>query len=252
MGTVYAALGIAMSILGALLLPVRGGEAYGQVRSLLKVSASRARVLCPTCHSENDDGYHFCQWCGNTVSAHYRQVDGKGPLKIDEDAISRRYRQFTAAWAEKASTKSRSSTWNLFSRFLESRLNPGATCIEATQPKDVVEHLCWLDSCGTRRRTVVHARHRSTVGTKDLTACSTKPGECNLRYTHDSLRSNHVSKLGMVFEKELGVVDSWSSTLRIGNPVRSDLVTQYMAFTTGEQKQAGVLVKQAPTFSEAT
>ena len=86
--------------LGALLLPVRGtGEAYGQVRSLLKVSASRAGVLCPTCHSKNDDGYHFCQWCGNTVSAHYRQVDGKGPLKIDEDAISRRYRQFTAAWA---------------------------------------------------------------------------------------------------------------------------------------------------------
>ena len=143
MGTVYAALSIAMSVLGALLLPVRGtGDAYRQVRSLLKVSASRARVLGPTCcHSENDDGYHFCQWCGNTVSAHYRQVDGKGPLKIDEDAISRRYRQFTAAWAEKAS-KSRSSTWNLFSRFVESRSNPGATCIEATQPKDVVEYLC--------------------------------------------------------------------------------------------------------------
>ena len=94
---------------------------------------------------------------------------------------------------------------------------------------------------------MVHARHFSAVGTKDLTAYSIKPGECNLRYAHDSLRSNHVPKLRMVFEKELGVVDSWSSTLRIGNPVRSDLVTQYMAFTTGEQKQAGVLVKQAPT-----
>ena len=87
--------------LGALLLPVRGtGETYGQVRSLLKVSASRAGVLCPTCHSKNDDGYHFCQWCGNTLSAHYRQADGRGPLKIDEDAISRRYRQLTAAWAD--------------------------------------------------------------------------------------------------------------------------------------------------------
>ena len=94
---------------------------------------------------------------------------------------------------------------------------------------------------------MVHARHCSAVGTKDLTACSTKPRECNLRYALDSLRSNHVSKHGMVFEKELGVVDSWTSTLRIGNPVRSDLVFQYMAFTTGEQKQAGVLVKQAPT-----
>ena len=94
---------------------------------------------------------------------------------------------------------------------------------------------------------MVHARHCSAVGTKDLTACSTKPGECNLRYAQDSLRSNHVSKPGMIFEKDLGVVDSWSSTLRIGSPVRSDLVTQYMAFKTGEQKQAGVLVKQAPT-----
>ena len=89
--------------LGALHLPVRGtGEACGQVRLLLKVSASKAGVLRPTCHGKNDDGYHFCQWCGNTVSAHYRQVDGKGPLKIDEDAISRRYRQFTAARAEKS------------------------------------------------------------------------------------------------------------------------------------------------------
>ena len=42
-------------------------------------------------------------------------------------------------------------------------------------------------------------------------------------------------------------MDSRSSTVRIGNPVRSDLVTQYMAFTTGEQKQAGVLVKQVLT-----
>ena len=50
----------------------------------------------------------------------------------------------------------------------------------------------------------------------------------------------------MVFEKELGIVTSWGSTLRIGNPVRSELVTQYLTFTTGEQKQAGVLVTQAP------
>ena len=94
---------------------------------------------------------------------------------------------------------------------------------------------------------MVHARHCSAVGTKDLTVCSTKPGECNQRYARDSLRSDHVSKLGMVFEKKLGEVDSWSSTLRTGNPVRSDPVTQYMAFTTGGQKQPGVLVKQAPT-----
>ena len=38
----------------------------------------------------------------------------------------------------------------------------------------------------------------------------------------------------------------WSSTLRIGNSVRIELVTQYLTFTTGDQKQADVLVKQAP------
>ena len=34
--------------------------------------------------------------------------------------------------------------------------------------------------------------------------------------------------------------------MRVGNPARSDLVTQYMALTRSEQKRAGVLVKQAP------
>ena len=44
-----------------------------------------------------------------------------------------------------------------------------------------------------------------------------KPGECDLSDAHDSL--NHVSKLGMVLEEKLGVVDSWGSTFRI--PVRA-------------------------------
>ena len=110
----------------------------------------------------------------------------------------------------------------------------------------MVEYACWLDSCGKRRRTIVHARDCAAVGTSDLSGCSTKRGECGKRYAHDSLRSNHMSKLGMVFEKELGVTTDWSNALRTGNPVRSDPVTQYMAFTTSEQKRAGVLVKQAP------
>ena len=116
----------------------------------------------------------------------------------------------------------------LFTKFLASRAN-GALPIERAQPKDVVEFLCWLDSSGTRRRTVVHARTCEAIGTKDLASCSTAEGECNLRYAVDLLRTNHVSKLSMVFEKELGVVIPWSSTLRIGNPVRSELVAQYLS-----------------------
>ena len=167
-------------------------------------------------------------------------------MDIDEAAIRKRFHQFRTAWAEKASMKSRSATYMLFTKFLESRSKSTTSCIEDTQPKDVEGFLCWLDSCGARRRTVVHACHCAAVGMKDFAGCSTTPGECSLRYAFNSLQSNHISKLAMVFEKELRIVTPWSSTLRIGNPVRSELVTQYLTFTTGEQKQAGVLVKQAP------
>lgn len=47
-------------------------------------------------------------------------------------------------------------------------------------------------------------------------------------------------------ERELGIPSGWIGTLRIGNPVHSDLVSQYMTITQEEQKKAGVEVKQAP------
>ena len=50
----------------------------------------------------------------------------------------------------------------------------------------------------------------------------------------------------MAYERDLGVTDNWNGTLRTDNPVRSNLVTQYMAFVREEQKKAGVEVSQAP------
>ena len=71
-------------------------------------------------------------------------------------------------------------------------------------------------------------------------------GECAKRYAHDSLRTNYVSKLAVAYERDSGITTDWSDALRIGNPIRSDLVIQYMTFTREEQKKAGVAVKQAP------
>lgn len=59
--------------------------------------------------------------------------------------------------------------------------------------------------------------------------------------------TDHVSKLVTVFENEPVIVAPWSSTLRVGNPLRSEPMAQHVAFTTAEQKQGGVLVQQAPT-----
>ena len=96
------------------------------------------------------------------------------------------------------------------------------------QPNDVVTFLCRLDSCSEKRRTAVHARDCKAVGTSELSNHSMTEEGCTLRYTHDSLRTNYVSKLAMAYERDLGVTHDWNSALRTGNPVRSDLVTQYM------------------------
>ena len=114
------------------------------------------------------------------------------------------------------------------------------------QPNDVVTFLCWLDTCSEKRRTAVYAMDCEAVGTSELSNCSTTEEGCTLRYAHDSLRTNYVSKLAMAYERDLGETHDWNSTLRTGNPVRSDLVTQYMAFIREEQKKAGVEVSQAP------
>ena len=114
------------------------------------------------------------------------------------------------------------------------------------QPNDVVTFLCWLDSCSKKRRTAVHARDCEAVGTSELSCCSTTEEGCTLRYAHDSLRTNYVPKLAMAYERDMGITHDWNSALRTGNPVRSDLVTQYMAFIREEQKKAGVEVSQPP------
>ena len=103
-----------------------------------------------------------------------------------------------------------------------------------------------MDSSGKGRRTPVHSRSCAAVGKSGFTSCSTEPGECELRYAHDLLQTNYVSKLPAVYERDLGMTNVWNETSRIGNLFKSDLVSKYMAFTRGEQKKAGVLVKQAP------
>ena len=114
------------------------------------------------------------------------------------------------------------------------------------QPNDIVTFLCWLDSCSEKTRTAVHARDCEAVGTSELSNCSTTDKGFTLRHAHDSLRTNYAPKLAMVYGRDLGVTHDWNSTQRTGNPVRSDLVTQYMAFIREEQKKAGVEASQAP------
>ena len=45
----------------------------------------------------------------------------------------------------------------------------------------------------------------------------------------------------MAYARNLRITHHWNGTLRTGNPVKSDLVTQYMAFVREKQKKAGNL-----------
>lgn len=248
MAAVYTALIFIIKIVREMLpdkRPAANQEDDNQPSAFITVSPVRARVLCQRCLGENDETFHYCQWCAQARST-TTGLNQEAPIPIDEVAIAKRRSQFRKALVNKASQKSRSATMELFSKFLASRKTGRVVLLEEAQPQDVIDFLCWLDSCGTRRRTIVHARDCHAVGTLSLSACSTEKGECGRRYAHDSLRTNHVSKLAVGFEKELGMLTDWSNSLKAGNPVRSEPVTQYMAFTTGEQKLAGVLVKQAP------
>ena len=214
--------------------------------TLVRVAVARGRVLCSECHGENDGMFHFCQWCATPSTCYSINTEG-ARLSIDEAALGARYTQFTTSLENKTSAVRREAATTLLGQFLSSRTTGGGAVGMATaQPRDVVQFLCWLDSCSNRRRTVVHAMHCTQVGTAELSGCSTQPGECAKRYAHDSLRTNYVLKLAVAFEHDLGITTDWSDALRIGDPIRSDLVTQYMTFAREEQKKAGVVVKQAP------
>ena len=189
--------------------------------------------------------FHFCQWCATPSTCDSISTEEAG-LSIDEAALGARYTQFTTSLENKTSAVRREAATTLLGQFLSSRTTGGAVGMATAQPRDIVQLLCWLDACSNRRRTVGHAMHCTQVGTADLSGCSTQPGECAKRYAHDSLRTNYVSKLAVAYERDLGITTDWSDALRIGNPIRSDLVTQYMTFIREEQKKAGVAVKQAP------
>lgn len=201
-------------------------------------------MLCPSCIGQNDEGFRYCQYCGEPPGQE-KSPEVSKPLQIDEKALQIRAKEFRDTMAALESIKRRGITADVFSRFLISRDGGGAKYIENAQPQDVVDFLCWLDACGDGR-TVVHDVECEAVGTDSLEGCTTAAGVCAKRYAHESLRTNYVSKLTVTFERDFGAEPAWNDTLRVGNPVKSELVTQYMAFTRTQQKKAGVLVKQAP------
>ena len=113
------------------------------------------------------------------------------------------------------------------------------------QLSGVAAPLCWLDPCAEERRTVAHTRDCEAVSTLELPNWPTAEGGCTRRYSHDSLRTNYISKLTTAYERKLGVTHDRNGTLRTGSPMRNDVVTQYMAFVREEWGKVGAKVPHA-------
>ena len=92
---------------------------------------------------------------------------------------------------------------------------------------------------------MAHTRDCEAVSTFELLNCPTAEGGCTLRYAHDSLRTNYISKLTVAYQRDLGVTHDRNSTHRTGNSIRSDVDTQYMTFVREEHGKAGAKVPQA-------
>lgn len=153
--------------------------------------------------------------------------------------------QFRAYTNLSWSTFCRDATALAFGQFLTSRDLSSSRRIQATQPSDITAFLWWLKTCGKGCKAIVNATHCKAVSTTSSTGCPTKPSSCSLRCANESLRINYVSKLSTFYERDLDITSAWRDTLKTGNPVRSYLVSQYMAFTRVEHKKAMLTVKQA-------
>lgn len=93
------------------------------------------------------------QWFSRKMN---QQADA---LQADEEAIAGRDAEFSTAIAGKASMRTREATMQNMLFFLLSRkTSRSVISIKYSQPRDAVEHLCWFNYCGPRRRTVVHAQ----------------------------------------------------------------------------------------------
>ena len=135
--------------------------------TLVRVAVTRGRVLYPECHGENDNMFHFCHWCATPSTCYSVSTDG-ARLSIDEAALGAQYTQFTTTLENKTSTVRKEAATTLLGQFFSSRTTGGAVGMATAQPRDIVQFLCWLDSCSNRRRTVVHAMHCTQVGTAEL------------------------------------------------------------------------------------
>jgi len=110
------------------------------------------------------------------------------------------------------------------------------------EDSDVLDFLILKDVNGSGR-TVVHHRACPRLGSASLEYCLDKT-KCSSRHTANSMRIGIVQKLRKGFE-EVGRKGQYDPTMAKGDPTRSKLVQEYIAYKHLEQGESGVKPKSA-------
>ena len=109
--------------------------------TLVRVAVARGRVLCPECHGENNDMFHFCQWCATPSTCYSISAQG-ARLSIDEAALGARYTQFTTSLENKTSTVRREAATTLLGQFLSSRTTGAAPLVWRRPSRGISYSFC--------------------------------------------------------------------------------------------------------------
>ena len=110
------------------------------------------------------------------------------------------------------------------------------------EDKDVLEFLIFKD-VNDSGRTVVHGQSCPHLGTSSVQDCVNQV-QCGLRHQAESMRVGIVDKLRKAFE-EVGRKGPYSPIDQMGDPTRSILVKEYLAFIRQEQGKSGVFSRGA-------
>ena len=110
--------------------------------------------------------------------------------------------------------------------------------------KDVLDFLMYKD-VNDSGRTVIHHHACPDVGKNSLESCP-DPFKCSLRHSAHSMRIGIVLKLSKAFE-DVGRRGPFEKDTMSGDPTKSLLVQEYIAYKLLEQGLSGHKKKEAPT-----
>ena len=233
------------------------------------VERSYAKVLCLTCCAINEEDFIFCKKCGShnasprphtpesaqnpnpnkTLSQTHRLLGTTSIINTQEDNITKEKTKFFQYMATKSSTQKSKKILKDFEIFAHSRglhkyttlpVQPTFSILEA-QDKDILDYLIFKNI--TSGKTWVHDTNCPSLGLRQKTqSCTTH--NCSFNHAAQSMRTGVLHMLKKGFQ-DIGLSGPWNVASKMGNPVESLLVTEYLTIIKQQQAKAGVTQKQA-------